>query len=479
MKNNHWISVAVLVVLTALVSGCHDEAQTPPKPGNVRFTINARAVTSSTGRTGGILPFGASVYVTIEDASGHEVHTWTYIKLLELNGEYITDPLLLPPGDYMLTDFVVGNSSGLIIYATPKEGSALAAWVDDPLPTPFTVSNNAVVGLDMQVLDTAEYHAEDFGYVTFRVEVAPFPYFKLSVFVHDSSNVLALSPVRAYILDGNDTIYKQDLPAGTNDIVFAGDRSRTYHLALTQPSYRKYTQNVVLGDLLNTLDGAPLSVVLEPAFTFITRSNYGTSIRLNKDIEGVYIDWGDGTVELAVPGPSGDLEHNYAPYDPYEPYHTYFFVSLFGNLSSITSTEFLGALATTSEISVVNLPSLHKFSSTVNRSPAHLDFTHNPLLDSLAFDYGYVKSFDLPPGVRLRYVSLIGTFPFHYPTMNAMIHATWLAVKSDPYQGTLYVSNNPYAVHGFVAYVTDESLEELRQLRDDYGWTIWPLELRW
>jgi hypothetical protein len=479
MKNHSWILFVALFAVAILVSGCRDEAQSPSKPGNVRFTIDARAVAdASHGRVGEILPAGVSVYVTIADAGGNDVYTLKQIVLLTLGDEYISEPLTLPPGEYSLTEFFVANSGGQVIYAAPKEGSSLAPWVDDPLPTPFVVGDNAIIGLDVQVLVIGEHHAEEFGYVTFRVDVLPFPYFKLSVFVHDSSNALAFSPVRAYILDGNDTVYKQNLPAGVNEIVFAGDLTRTYSFALAQPSYRKYTQTFVLGDLLNALSGGPLSVVLEPAFTFVTRSNYATRIRLNKDVEGVYIDWGDGTVELAVPDASGDLEHNYAPYDPYDPYHTYFFVSLFGNLSSITSTEFLYALATTSEISVVNLPSLHKFSSIVNRSPAHLDFTHNPLLDSIAFDYGYVKSFDLPPGVRLRYVSLIGTWPFSYPTLSSLIHATRVAVQNEPYQGTLYLSNDPYAVHGFVAYVSEESIEELRQLRDDYGWTIWPLELR-
>lgn len=70
MKNSCSISFVVLCGLTALVTGCRDEAQGPTQPGNVRFTIQARAEENHGGKMATTLPAGASLYVTIADGSG-------------------------------------------------------------------------------------------------------------------------------------------------------------------------------------------------------------------------------------------------------------------------------------------------------------------------------------------------------------------------------------------------------------------------
>ncbi|MBT1686983.1 hypothetical protein [Dawidia soli] len=470
MKNNSWILFVMLSVLTVLVSGCHDEAQGPAVPGNVRFTIDARAVgEASHGRVGAVLPAGASVYVTIADAGGHEVYTMKQIALLTLGEDYVSEPLPLPPGTYTLTDFLVTDAVGTTLYATPKEGSPLAAWVADPLPASFSVTADAVTGQDVQVLATGEHSADEFGYVTFRVNVAPFPYFRLSVFAYDSSHTPVFSPVRASILDGADTVYKQTLPAGTNAIAFVGDPSRTYTLSLTQPSYRQHTQTFVLGELLEALDGAPLSVTLTPALTFTAYGTYFYTFRLTGNGEDLTIDWGDGVVEPMTSSIFGSFVHYYTDD------HLLHFVSIYGDLESISALESYGNGPTT-EISLVNLPNLLIFAAAETRSPVYVDFRHNPRISLISFPHSDIRSFDLPEDARLSLVDLVGNAGTSEASLNAAIQAAYRGQMTYGYEGFLYLSTMPEGAGEFVGPVTEESLAMLRELRDLHGWLVWPYD---
>jgi hypothetical protein len=470
MRNNSWILFVVLFVLAVVVSGCQDEAQGPATPGNVRFTIDARAVADANhGRVEASLPAGVSVYVTIADASGYEVYTLKQIHLLALGGEYISEPLPLSPGAYTLTDFLVTDAAGTTLYAAPKEDSPLATWVTDPLPVSFSVTQDAVAGLDVQVLAIGEYSADEFGYVTFHVNVAPFPYFRLSVFAYDSGNALVFSPVRACILDGTDTIYKQSLPAGTQDIAFVGDPSRTYTLSLTQPSYRQHSQTFVLGELLKALDGAPLSVTLTPALTFTSYGTYFYTFRLEGNVADLAIDWGDGVVEPVTPSMSGSVVHYYTDD------HLLHFVSIYGDLESITALESYGYGATT-EISLVNLPNLLIFAAEETRSPAYMDFRHNPRISLLSFPHSDIRSFDLPEDARLSIVSLTGNAGTSEVSLSAAIRAAYRGQMTYGYEGYLYFSVMSDGTGGFVGPVTEESLAMLRKLRDVHEWFIWPYE---
>jgi hypothetical protein len=468
MRNSCSISFVVLFVLTALVTGCRDEAQGPAQPGNVRFTIHARPDGSNgRGRVATTLPVGASLYVTVADASGNEVYSLEEVALLVLNGEYISTPLALPPGNYTLTEFLVADVGGEIVYATPKEGSSLAPWVDDPLPAPFVVTDNAIAGLDVQVLAIGEHHAGEFGYVTFGVEVSPFPYFKLSVFAPENGT-LEFVPVRACILQGTDTIYQQSLSAGMHDIAFVGDLSGTYTLVVTQHSYRKVTRSFVLGELVDALAGVPLAITLEPALTLTTKEDLPMIIGVGGAAPGCMIDWGDGTVEPITVYDYALLQHTYPTTD-----ETPYFVSIYGDLSHIDVLSFSYDRAGISEISLKNVPALKQFFVS-NPSPVYIDFTHNPGLEMLVARSSNLRSLALHPDSWLMHLDLAGNYPFSDDALNAAIHAAYRSIDAGwTLYGIIHLNSTDEGME-FVGNVTPESFAMLRALRDTYGWIINP-----
>ena len=413
MKNIYWLWSVLL--LTLVVTGCHEDDVS--KPGTIRFTLNPR-VSDSQGRLATSLPEGASLYVSIRHAGGDGVYTLEPVRLLKLGGEYISEPLALSSGDYELTDFLVADSAGNVVYATPKEGSEMADWVEDPLPQAFAVSDDAIARVDVQVLPTDPYQPGQFGYVTFAVEVVHVPYFKLSVFRAGSTSP-EFTRVHAYLVSEGDTLLQRYLPASINDIAFDGDMASTYTLVLMKASYKTYTRTFVLADLLAELNGAPLQVTLEDALTFTAFYELpyfdfylGTS---SETTQPFIINWGDGTEEAITPN-SDNMS--------YTPKHTYaqpgrYNVSLAGDLAAVERLGF--SFLSVDNVALRTLPELRAFGMSNVKGADSLDLSHNPKLESLGLTYADVRYFDITHNPLIKYLSLEGNIDFPVPVLDRVL----------------------------------------------------------
>jgi hypothetical protein len=470
MKKISWFFCLSMLACAMLFPSCQEDEKSPARPGDVRFAVRPKAgKDGTTGRKASDLPPGATLYVTVVNAAGVVVYDLKEITLINVGNAVISQPLSLEPGNYTLTEFIVADSQ--VSYATPKQGSTLAQWVDDPLPVPFTVYDDDVTELGVEVLPFGDgYTPEDFGYVSFNITVAPFPYFKLSVFKPEGET-LVLSPVHAYIVDGIDTIYSQVLPAGTHDIAFVGNVERLYELVLVQPGYRKYTRPCILRDLIPDLAGDPVTVTLEQAFTFVTYIGNDVSFDIHGPAENLSIDWGDGTVQRV-----GDIRdfidqvsHSYGR-------EGQFFVSVYGSdLSSIQGLEFFYTDGSANEVTLDHLPNLHQFAMSFADSPEVIDFSHNPLISSISMSVSNVKRFILPPGAALHDVSLVYQTGFSPASLSEIIHLAYVnAVTNNVRDGWLYLTDTPYGF-SLIAYPTnaEQAFQELRTLRDSYGWEVW------
>lgn len=459
---NYWLLYFVLVAV--LLSGCSDEQQ-PVKPGNVRFTINPTA--DPGGRVSSLLPAGASLYVSIREAGGAEVYALHHVTLLKMGEEYISEPVALPAGNYELTDFLIVNAADEVVYATPKEGSAMAHLVDDPLPAAFTVGNDAITGLPVQVVPTGDTPPAAFGYVTFQVDVVPGTSFRLAVFKPASSGFV-FTEAQLYILEDADTVHRQHLEAKPEAILFNGDPTKTYTLVVIQPSYKKYSQATVLGDLLASLAGAPHAIRLEPAFTFtLTDSDAYFILRGTSDT--LYIDWGDGTQEVITQQTAEDRpNHLYAT-------PGYHFVSISGaTLDKVEEVRFAYAHGSTTEMSVAHLTGLKFFMATFAGTPATIDFSHNSALESVYVSSSNIVTLDLSNNPQVREVEIFGNYDFSVPSLNALIHHLYtVAVQYNHMNGYFSAYDFPDPTT-FIGPPSPEAMDELRILRDAYHWTIQP-----
>ncbi|MBT1686986.1 hypothetical protein [Dawidia soli] len=461
------IKFSILLLLAFVWQHCTED-QAPAKPGNVRFTISPTG--GPGGRVSASLPEGASLYVTIQEAGGGEVYTLEHVTLLKMGEEYISEPLALPPGNYDLTDFLVVNAADEVVYATPKEGSDMAGWVDDPLPMAFGVNDNAITGLSVQVVSTSAYPPAAFGYLTFQVGIVPGTSFRLAVFKPTPTGFV-FSPAQVYILDGADTVHRQHVGAAPGAILFDGDLTRTYTLVVLQPSYKKYTQTFVLQDLLSALAGAPHTVWLEPAFTF-RLTDQDVYFTLEGDIDTLYIDWGDGTQDIITQQTfESRPEHLYATPGGH-------FVSISGaTLNKVERVAFAYAYGGTTEMSVEYLTGLKDFVATFAVTPATIDFSHNPALESIYIAVSDIVELDLSHNPQIRSVVMFGILDFSVPSLNALIHHLYsTAVQYNRRNGSFEAHSFPVSMTTFIGPPSPEAMEELRILRDTYDWTIDPAD---
>jgi hypothetical protein len=474
MKKIYGFFCFILVACAVLLSSCQEDEKSPAKLGTVRFTLQQKA-TGTNGRIAQDLPEGAKLYVSIENTAGEQIYNLKEVTLVSMGDYVISEPLALNTGDYVLTEFIVANEQ--VSYVTPREGSPLAQWVDDPLPIAFSVQDNTIASLDVQVLPFDDDHTpQDFGYIGFDIVVAPYPYFNLSVFA-PTGDAFEFIPTHAYILEGDDTIYSEVLPAGTNKIAFVGDMQAIYRLVLEQPGYSRYVMCFSLPTLLDGLESLgkrALEVTLHPAFTFVTWSNGGAAFDVvGSSLDGLTVDWGDGTVEPLVPSESNQVEHEYTGDN------AHYFVSVYGEgLSNIEGLEFYYDFGSLNEITLNHLPKLKRFRLGFAQAPPVIDFTHNPEIDDIQLIVANARAIVLAEDATVGQILLMGNNnTFLQSSLDHVIDVSYrAAVEGRQTVGTLGLVTLYTAPPRLIVTPSPEALEKLRALRDVYGWNISPDE---
>jgi hypothetical protein len=480
MKKIYGFFCLALVACAVLLSSCQEDEKSPAKPGNVRFTLQPRATgDAANGRTAQNLPEGAKLYVSIENTSGEQIYNLKEVTLVSMGDYVISEPLALNTGDYVLTEFIVANEQ--VSYVTPREGSPLAQWVDDPLPIAFSVEDNTLAGLDVQVLPFDDDHTpQDFGYIGFDIVVAPYPYFNLSVFA-PTGDAFEFIPVHAYILEGTDTLYDEVLPAGINKIAFVGDlydddNLTRYKLVLQQPGYSGYAKEFSIKTLRQELEDAGKNaweVTLHPAFTFVTL--YGrkyAAFEIHGPEDHLTVDWGDGTIEPIALAESStrSITHEYEGEGSY-------FVSVYG--SGLAKVEDF-RLTFSKQVTLDHLPRLREVRMSFGQAPPVIDFTHNPELNYIELIRADVQSILLAEDASVEAIFLDGNEnTFLASSLDHVLHVSYrAAVEGRVPLGALGLAGYvpPAGPLFLIVTPSPDALEELRALRDVYGWSISPDE---
>lgn len=468
MRKISWFFYLSMLACVAIFLSCHEEEKSPARPGDVRFTIRSRPIDNTAGRAASVLPADGKLYITVLDAAGNVVFDLKEIAIATLGDYVISEPVPIPPGDYTVTQFIISNGQHGT-YTAPVEGSAVAEWVDDPLPIPFTVSDGILTGLGVQVLPFNEelFTPEDFGYVTFGVQVAPSPQFKLAVFKPGPDGPV-LDAAHAYVLRGGDTLMSKALPPGTHDIVFLGDPDKAYTLVLEDEMLGIYAQTFVLGDLLDQLHGEPWAVTMKPALTMVWGGGDPSNTYFDLHPEGRYgnimVDWGDGTHDV-YDSTQVVVGHNFGDKTPRV-------VSVTGDLAGLRLLEIMGP---TTDLYLDHLTALKVLVVLSDQLPNVLDLRKLTRLTEVAAPDGGAKAIWLPEHNRVKYVDIQNS-SFTSDALNTLVHNIYSAVVvSGLRDGILRLANyrdmNP---PGFIAPPSAQALDEMRILRDEYGWHFTP-----
>jgi hypothetical protein len=107
--------------------------------------------------------------VSIQSANGTIVFDKEPLELLRFGDQFVTASLQIPVGEYILTEFMLMDAGGVILWATPMEGSTLAHLVRNPLPHYFGIQHDQTTNLDIQVVRVGDHLPGDFGYAEFHI----------------------------------------------------------------------------------------------------------------------------------------------------------------------------------------------------------------------------------------------------------------------------------------------------------------------
>ncbi len=108
--------------------------------------------------------------ITIKREDGTLVYDKEPIELIRFGDALMTRSLKLPVGGFLLTEFMLTDSSGVVLWATPKEDSRLAGLVNNPLPQHFRIQPNEATSVSIQVIRVGNRPPEDFGYAQFNID---------------------------------------------------------------------------------------------------------------------------------------------------------------------------------------------------------------------------------------------------------------------------------------------------------------------
>ncbi|WP_375324484.1 leucine-rich repeat domain-containing protein [Flagellimonas sp. GZD32] len=150
-----------------------EETSTPNIPetpdaieqGAQSFGINNKKITSKNSTDFTAKEFIPSyVFVSVETGNGSIIMDRQKLDVIDNGGDFVTEEILLDPGTYKLTEFIVIDSADEVISLVPKATSALSQFTGTSLPYDFTVQEADSKNTPIENIEAAGYSWVEFGY---------------------------------------------------------------------------------------------------------------------------------------------------------------------------------------------------------------------------------------------------------------------------------------------------------------------------
>jgi hypothetical protein len=468
----YFITAWLLAATMFCLQSCDDQAAQLKKQ-NVQFTFSTEAASANGRAKDTDLPENARLRVSIETSAGTPVFTNHEIDIIKAGDSYMADPVDLMPGAYVLTDFMIVSNNELL-YATPKAGSRLSAFVTHALPYAFAVTENSVATVTMQVIDGREYTPEEFGYASFKANIVNI--LSVSVFKNQGGQTL-MTTATAELRQGKKLIKTFSLAASINTIAFAGAPNDNYTLTVYTKDAAK-VMNFNFKELKEGLGRNPLKITLEPALILTMQSytqegeEWGDDFELELDGTGgtVHINWGDGGKNTGTLPYIGSNEYTYGTYT----------AIVTGDIHRITDLwGFAYETYITAIDGLTNLTALKTYNPSWGAVPIHVDLSNCKNLETIFIEkYGApYDPIDLRTDFKLPSEHYINNFVFYAPGLEEFREKI-TADELDVMVTNIYNNTVRRAIYGgrfIVTPVSDPSprtQEMLNALQNHYGWRV-------
>lgn len=437
------------VIVSGTFQMCNDDVH--PEPGKVQFTLSKDAIQTNSSTPAEQLN---ALQVSIESSNGTKIYSNRHLQLTESSDGYVSQPLELPAGTYLVTDVSFpGIETQLITLAGGNQGAKTG---QASLPVKFVVSDNQVSNVKMEVARTrAPQDAiiqKDFA---------------ITVYSEDGESP---AQAEAFILSGTDTLQSYVLSSSVNKLSFTENTDDTFTLLIGKDGYRPYSRKFIFSQLKQELQDEPLTVQLEPAFTIVAYgSEFQVSITGNQTGE-INVDWGDGTQETyAISQDFTDIAHTYSDGGNH-------FVSITGSLDKITQFYSYYGYGPMDRINLEQLTELNDLRIGITRSPRSIDLRKNTKIATIDLAGCEQLETVLLGDNQIIALTLDGPNNISTASIDDIIGKLHRSVTT---QGRQYGSLGLSAGWGtgtneMVGPPSPATLSMISDLKNGYGWSVYP-----
>lgn len=405
------------------------------------------------------LPSQTNLVITVETPTGEPVLTDFPVEIKLSEGGYITEPLKLGHGDFVLTSFELVKENKLL-YIAPESGAPTRKMVRQTLPLQFSTMGKERQEINVDILSAADAMMSST--------------LQLAVYVPRSGR-LKLTKATAYIISGVDTLETHDLKAKTNRVPFTLDPAATYRLVIIKDGFTRASHDFIYNDLVGVW-----RINLDPAFTMLayTHENYNTLFQFHMESHPgtITVDWGDGTFDMYSFTATEDLiyfEHDY-------PINGNHFITVTGDLNQIHYFYSFYGQGMIDKINFEQLAELTEIRLGLTRGPKVLNLSQNANLQSLRIPgIPELKNLILPANHTINTFDLSGPNDMNMPEVSGLINNIYNnVVNHNTMNGLLSVAGSWWGDPSEPQFVGPPSMAAKNQLiilRDTYGWEIEPL----
>lgn len=279
IKSSFFYCCIVSLLLSIAILSCTNDDPGNVQNGEVEFGFDLKDISEKNFKsldTDTITP--VAIVFSIEDAVGSLVYDTEEVELYNINDSYISNSISLLDGDYSLVKFWVVDMDGNVIYASPLEGSDFAYLVNNPLPIEFAVNFDETIKLVPEVLSTVDVTPEDFGHISWFINMVETFDFLINVYVHNETNQnFELSDAILNVFAEGNSIYSDSISAITNQVTIL-DGFDYYTLEVRKEGFETYVDTISNEELklyFSNEENGPLIITLRIEALQATDIKYG------------------------------------------------------------------------------------------------------------------------------------------------------------------------------------------------------------
>lgn len=407
---NYCLPTWFFLVLLFLSISCEENEEIKPAAGKgtVTFSFVVKKGDSQVNNS----DKATRIVLIVENQKGDPVSDLDTLSLQKSGDSLVTEPVSLDAGNFLLTSYLVLDSSKNVIYASAKEESSKAPQFSDPLPVSFSIDDGKATGLVPEVITTEGSLPGDFGYAFDAFTESKTFDFLIEVLFFDSLSS-SLTPTVAHLTIKLNSAELHSDSTGPGTTAITLHKWNKFTVIVNKAGFAPFEEDFTRQELMMHSDGGakgPLSVVLVPLppeeFIRITVDKNTDPLVVFGLMFSIFwgekylVSWGDNEVDTIVSNFS-DLEevsHTYEVPDVYE--------ITINNIDNLSGLEFYYPGNNLVNLNLSKAGLIKTLYINSNPSLTSLDVSNNPELRYLYIDHCGLKKLDVSKNTKLLGLSI-------------------------------------------------------------------------